>query len=84
MRYPPSLVSNSLPPSHTHHTVLLTISPPPSSVHCKATSGMFSGNTALATAIECDGVGRAGAAECVALLRAAGAEAAGEGRLCYY
>ena len=75
MRDPPSLVSISLPPSHTQHTVLLTISPPtvcPS--NDSQATGILDGETALALALEGDGRGRAGCAECVALLRAAGAQ----------
>ena len=71
MRYPPSLVSISLPPSHTQHTVLLTISPPSSVL---SNDQIFNGKTALAVAIERDGQGIAGCAEVAALLRAAGAE----------
>ena len=72
MRYPPSLVSIPLPPSHTQHTVLLTISPP---IVCPSNDSQEQyGNTALAWAIQMDGVGVAGCAECVALLRAAGAQ----------
>ena len=76
MRYPPSLVSISLPPSHTHHTVLLTISPP-HRLSIDDSQNQF-GKTALAYAIEysvpgCSGY-EAGAAECATLLRAAGAQ----------
>jgi ankyrin repeat protein len=61
-------------PHHTHtHTVLLTISPPivcPSNDSQDESDGM----TALDWAIKYDGAGKAGCAECVALLRAAGAQ----------
>jgi hypothetical protein len=59
-------------PHHTHtHTVLLTISPP---IVCPSNDSQNDrGKTALACAIEWDGEGEAGCAECVALLRAAGA-----------
>ena len=60
-------------PHHTRtHTVLLTISPPivcPSNV-----SQDEDGDTALAAAIEGDKEGTEGCAECVAVLRAAGAK----------
>jgi hypothetical protein len=60
-------------PHHTRtHTVLLTISPP---IVCPSNDSQDEyGETALAKAIEYDGYGRAGAAECAALLRAAGAQ----------
>ena len=59
-------------PHHTHtHTVLLTNSLP---IVCPSNDSQNNGGkTALAWAIERDGKGRAGYAECVALLRAAGA-----------
>ena len=64
--YPPS------PITHTPHTVLLTISPP---IVCPSNDSQnIEGYTALACAIEMDGYGPAGCAECVALLRAAGAQ----------
>jgi hypothetical protein len=72
VRYPPSLVSIPLPPSHTQHTVLLTIPPP--IVWPSNDSQDNTGRTALALAIVWNGKGRAGCAECVALLRAAGAQ----------
>ena len=58
---------------HTRtHIVLLTISPP---IVCPSNDSQDEyGMTALARAIEFDGEGRAGCAECVALLRAAGAQ----------
>ena len=60
-------------PHHTRtHTVLLTISPP---IVCPSNDSQnINGSTALANAIHFDGNGRAGCAECVALLRAAGAQ----------
>ena len=61
-------------PHHTHtHTVLLTISPP---IVCPSndSQGKYSGKTAVAKAIQMDGYGKDGCAECVALLRAAGAQ----------
>ena len=66
---PPFSCFYPLPPSHTQHTVLLTISP----IVCPSNDSQVYGRTALAWAIEYDGKGRAGCAECVALLRAAGA-----------
>jgi hypothetical protein len=59
-------------PHHTHtHTVLLTISPP---IVCPSNDSQNNdGDTALARAIQRDGDGDAGGAECAALLRAAGA-----------
>ena len=70
MRYPSSLVVILLFPSHTQHTVLLTISSP---IVCPSNDSQGYGGTALAIAIEKDGEGKAGCVECVALLRAAGA-----------
>ena len=60
-------------PHHTRtHTVLLTIPPP---IVCPSNDSQTnSGITALANAIHYDGHGRDGCAECVALLRAAGAQ----------
>jgi hypothetical protein len=59
-------------PHHTHtHTVLLTISPP---IVCPSNDSQDEdGRTALAWAIK-NPWGEAGAAECAALLRAAGAQ----------
>ena len=72
MRYPPSLVSIPLPPSHTHTYRVSNHLPP---IVCPSNDSQDNGGrTALAGAIEYDGYGIAGCAECVALLRAAGAQ----------
>ena len=58
-----------LSPSHTQYTMLLTSLPP---IVYPSNDSQDDGNTALAWAIE-NPCGEAGCAECVALLRAAGA-----------
>ena len=64
------------PPSYTHHTALLT-SPP---IICPSNVSQAGGKTALRNAILYDQQGIDGCAECVAVLRAAGACAASAGQ----
>ena len=72
-------------PHHTHNTLEYRASnhPHPPIVCPSNDSQNAIGQTALFMAIQADGYDSDGAAECVALLRAAGAEAAEEGRLRY-
>jgi hypothetical protein len=65
--YPPSPITHT----HTHRA---SNHLPPIVCPSNDSQGKYSGKTALAKAIENDGYGEDGCAECAALLRAAGAQ----------